>query len=213
MKTDDLISLLATGAGAVPRHSASRRLAIALATALPFSFVLMVFEYGLRSDLVQTMFWPMFWVKFFFPVILAAACAVVVHRLARPGVPVRSAWLGIALPIAAVWALALVSLVNAPAGEREAMILGQTWSSCALNIVVISVPVFVGAMLALKGLAPTRPMLAGAAAGFMSGAAGAAIYALHCPETAAPFLAIWYVAGMVLVALAGALVGRFFLRW
>jgi hypothetical protein len=42
---------------------------------------------------------------------------------------------------------------------------------------------------------------------------GAAVYALHCPELAAPFLAVWYLAGIALPVLAGAAVGRLVLRW
>ncbi|WP_436295950.1 MULTISPECIES: NrsF family protein [unclassified Variovorax] len=47
----------------------------------------------------------------------------------------------------------------------------------------------------------------------MAGGAGAAVYALHCPELAASFLAIWYVAGMTLPVLAGAAIGHRLLRW
>ena len=69
------------------------------------------------------------------------------------------------------------------------------------------------ALVALRGLAPTRPAWAGACAGAMAGAAGAAVYALHCTELAAPFLAIWYVAGMALPGFVGALLGPRILKW
>jgi len=39
------------------------------------------------------------------------------------------------------------------------------------------------------------------------------VYAFHCPELALPFLAIWYVAGMALPVVAGALLGPRVLRW
>jgi hypothetical protein len=67
--------------------------------------------------------------------------------------------------------------------------------------------------MALRGLAPTRPALAGAAAGLLAGGTGATVYALHCPELAAPFLAVWYVAGIALTVLAGTLAGASVLRW
>ena len=47
----------------------------------------------------------------------------------------------------------------------------------------------------------------------MAGGAGAAVYALHCPELAAPFLAVWYVAGIALPVLVGAAIGPRLLRW
>ena len=65
----------------------------------------------------------------------------------------------------------------------------------------------------MKGLAPTRLSLAGAAAGLLAGGVGAAIYALHCDEMGAPFLALWYVLGMLMPATLGALIGRHVLRW
>ena len=65
----------------------------------------------------------------------------------------------------------------------------------------------------MKGLAPTRPALAGAASGLLAGALGALVYALHCPEMAAPFLGIWYLLGMLIPAVVGAMVGPLLLRW
>jgi hypothetical protein len=213
MKTDELVALLAARAEPVPRHAASRRLALALALGLPLSVAIMATEYGVRRDLVQALFWPMFWVKLVFPVCVAIAGFVIVQRLARPGVRVRAAWLGLAVPVLLIWAIGLASWLAAPADERTAMVWGQTWRSCVFNIALIAAPLFVASLAALKSLAPTRPALAGAAAGLMSAGAGAAVYALHCQELAAPFLGIWYVLGMALPAVAGALVGQRLLRW
>ena len=213
MKTDDLVSLLAADAAPVPRRAASQRLAMALLISLPLSFAWMAFEHGVRRDLLQALFWPMFWVKLIFPACIAAAGFVIVQRLARPGVRVRSAWMGLAVPILALWVLAVVAWFVAPQDERLAMIWGQTWRVCTFNIAVISVPVFVAALATLKTLAPTQPALAGAAAGAMAGGAGAAVYALHCTELAAPFLAIWYVVGIAVPVVAGAAIGHRLLRW
>ena len=213
MKTDDLVSLLAADALPVPRRAASRRIAIALLLSLPLAAILMQVEYGVRRDLVQVMFWPMFWVKMIVPFSIAVAAFVVLQRLARPGVQVRTAWLGLAVPVLLLWGLALVSYSIAPEARRADMVWGQTWRSCVFNIALISLPIFVAAMAALKGLAPTRPALAGACAGALAGAAGAAVYALHCIELAAPFLAIWYVLGMALPAVVGAVLGPRVLRW
>lgn len=213
MKTDELVALLAREAPPVPRHAAARRFAIALLAGVPLSIAWMVFEYGVRRDLVQTMFWPMFWVKLVVPLAIAIAGFVVVQRLARPGARVRSAWLGLALPVLALWVMGVVAWLLAPAEDRAALVWGQTWRTCAFNIAAISVPVFVASLVSLKSLAPTRPALAGAAAGAMSAGVAAAVYALHCQELAAPFLAIWYVAGMTLPVLAGAAIGHRFLRW
>jgi hypothetical protein len=76
--------------GAAPRDEPAAGLA--LLVGMPLSFVILFAEYGLRRDLVQAMFWPMFWVKVLFPLCIAAAGFVMVQRLARPGVAVRHAW-------------------------------------------------------------------------------------------------------------------------
>ncbi|WP_076997126.1 DUF1109 domain-containing protein [Variovorax sp. KK3] len=213
MKTDELVALLAADAEPVPRQAASRRFALALALGLPLSIGIMAVEYGVRRDLVQTLFWPMFWIKLLFPICMAVAGFVVVQRLARPGVRVRAAWLGLLMPVLLIWAIGLASWLDAPTDDRAAMVWGQTWRSCVFNISLITLPVFVASLFALKSLAPTQPALAGAAAGIMSAGAGAAVYALHCPELAAPFLGIWYVIGMALPAAAGAVIGYRVLRW
>jgi len=90
---------------------------------------------------------------------------------------------------------------------------GVSWTECSVNIAALALPVFVAIAWWMKGLAPTRLRLAGAAAGLAAGAVGALVYTLHCPELAAPFLGIWYVLGMFLPAAAGALLGPFLLRW
>ncbi|WPH11673.1 DUF1109 domain-containing protein [Variovorax paradoxus] len=213
MKTDDLVAMLATGATAAPRRAAGRRLVLALTAGLPLSFAILFTEYGLRRDLVQAMFWPMFWIKVLFPLCIAAAAFVAVQRLARPGVPVRRAWIGIAVPVLAVWVMAALAWFNAPAEERMPLLMGESWRVCALSIGLMALPVFAAALLALKGLAPTRPALAGAAAGALAGGVGAAVYALHCVELTAPFLAVWYVSGIALPVLAGAVLGPRLLRW
>lgn len=213
MKTEDLVAMLATNVEAVPRKAASRQIGLALAVGLPLSFLLMAAGYGVRSDLSTALTWPMFWVKLLFPACIAVFGFVAVQRLARPGVPLRRAWVGIAAPVLFIWALGLLVLVAAPTDARTTLLLGQTWRSCAFSIAAISAPVFLATLWSLKGLAPTRPAAAGAAAGAMSSGAGAAVYALHCPELAAPFLAVWYVAGMALPVLIGALIGPRLLRW
>ena len=44
-------------------------------------------------------------------------------------------------------------------------------------------------------------------------AVGAAVYALHCPDDTAPFLATWYTIAIVAVSALGALIFPRFLRW
>ncbi|MGJ7603851.1 DUF1109 domain-containing protein [Variovorax sp. LT1R20] len=213
MKTDDLVAMLANGPVAAPRHATSRRLWLAMLVGVPLSFVILFVEYGLRRDLVQAMFWPMFWVKVLFPLCIAAAGFLMVQRLARPGVAVRQAWVGAVLPVLGVWALAVVAWFSMPAEDQMPSLMGQSWRICAVSIGLMALPVFVATLVVLRGLAPTQPALAGAAAGALAGGVGAAVYALHCMELTAPFLAVWYVSGIAVPVLVGALLGPRLLRW
>lgn len=213
MKTDDLINLLAAGEVAVPRRSASGRIGWAVLAALPLSFVILFAEYGLRRDLVQAMFWPMFWVKVLFPLCIAVAAFVTLQRLARPGVRVRQAWWGGVLPVLGIWGLAVFAWFSLPIEERMPSLMGQSWRICAPSIGLMALPVFAATFVALRRMAPTRPALAGAAAGALAGGIGAAVYALHCAELTAPFLAVWYVSGIAVPVLLGAALGPRLLRW
>jgi hypothetical protein len=214
MKTDELIALLAADAQPVRPHAARRTLALAVLAGLPFSVALMLAGYGLRPGLASSLVHdPMALFKVLVPAAIAIAGFVATERLARPGVPVRRAWIGVAAPVLLVWILAAITWAVTTPAEHPTLLWGRTWRTCALSITAMALPVFVASVLALRKLAPTRPTLAGAAAGALAAGAGAAVYALHCPELAAPFLAVWYVLGMAIPVIAGAAVGRWVLRW
>lgn len=213
MKTDDLVDLLAADTLPVAQRAAPRRLALALLAGLPLAAAVMLLGFGVRPDVGEAMLLPMFWMKLLFPAVLCGAALVVLQRLARPGVRVGASWLGLAAPVLLLWAMAGASLLAAPSGLRAELVLGESWRTCSASIALISLPVFVAALLALRSLAPTRLAWAGACAGAMAGGAGAAVYALHCQELAAPFLAVWYVVGIALPVAAGALLGPRLLRW
>lgn len=213
MKTDDLIALLAAQAQPVPRHAAAHQLGLALLAALPVSIAIVALFYGLRPGLLESLGGAMAWVKILLPAAIGAGAFVAVQRLARPGVRVRGAWAGMLVPLALLWGMGLLVWMGATPEARPQLLWGTTWRTCIFNIVFISTPLFVATFVALRGLAPTRPMLTGAAAGALASGVGAALYALHCPELGAPFLAVWYVLGMAVPVIAGALLGRRLLRW
>jgi hypothetical protein len=213
MKTDDLVTLLATGAGAVEPNVAARRYATALGWGAFGATLLMAITLGVRPDLDAAAQTPMFWIKLAFPASLTAAGVVAASRLARPGASLGQVPLALAVPVLAMWFLAAFALLGATGPERQELVFGGTWDSCPFYIAMLSAPVFVAALWAMRGLAPTRPILAGAASGLLAGAIGALVYALHCPEMAAPFLGIWYLAGMLIPAAVGAVLGPWLLRW
>ncbi|MEO6321007.1 MAG: DUF1109 domain-containing protein [Polaromonas sp.] len=213
MKTDELVSLLAAGAAPVRANAVGRRFAVALGWGVPAAVMLMAVTLGVRADLAQAAGELMFWVKVAFAGGLALAGLIAAERLARPGMRLGGIWMALAAPVLTLWLVAASVLLNAAPAQRAGLILGSTWSSCPFNIALISLPLFVATLWAMKGLAPTRLALAGAGAGLLAGALGALVYALHCPESAAPFLGVWYVLGIAIPVLAGAAFGPRVLRW
>ena len=213
MKTDDLVAMLATGITPVPQHAANRPMALALLAGVPASLAILLLGYGLRRDLMQVIDLPMFWVKLAFPLCIALSALVVVQRLARPGVPMGRTWWGLLIPVVMMFAMAVAAWFGTPVQDRLPSLMGVSWRTCAASIGLIALPIFVSVLLALKSAAPTRPGWAGAAAGALAGGLGAAIYALYCVEMTAPFLAVWYVVGMLVPVLAGSLLGPRLLRW
>ena len=213
MKTDALIDMLARGPIAVPSGESRRRFTVALGWGGLGAVVLMATLLGVRPDLFAAMRDPMFWVKLGFVTVMAVFALPANLRLARPGARLgRLPW-GVAAPVGVIWLLAVLVMAQAPEQTRPALLWGQTWSACPVNISLLSVPAFVMLMWAMRGLAPTQTRLAGAAVGLLAGAIGAMAYTLHCPEMGAPFLAIWYVAGVLVPTVAGALLGPRMLRW
>jgi hypothetical protein len=213
MKTDDLIGLLAAGVPPVQPHAGARRTAEGLAMGLPVAVVLMLAVLGLNPALGAYLHLPMFWVKFGLPLCMASAGLVLLGRLGRPGMPVMAGWMAWLLPVLLLWALGAAVWLEAPPDQRRDLVMGQTWRYCPACIVLLSAPVFAAAVWVLRGMAPVRLRLAGAGAGALAGAAGATVYALHCPELGAPFLALWYVIGMAIPVAVGAVVGPRLLRW
>jgi hypothetical protein len=168
---------------------------------------------GVRSDLVDAAMLPMFWTKVVFVAGLAAAGLVAAMRLSRPGVPLGRAPRALIALVVAMWTLAAFQLFNADPALRPELFFGTTWQSCPFGIAVLSMPMFVAVLWAMKGLAPTRLRLAGAAMGFAAGAMGALVYSVHCPELAAPFLGFWYLLGMLIPTAIGMALGPRLLRW
>jgi hypothetical protein len=213
MRTDDVVAMLARQGAPAKSAAVGRRFSMALAAGAIGALALLAALLGTRPDLRAAFGDPMFWVKLGYPALLLAAAFATVCLLARPGA--RSdprAWLALA-PVAGIVLLALVALASAAPDSRTALVFGDTWSDCIVNVAMLALPAFVASLWAMRSLAPTRPRLAGAFCGLFAGATGAVTYTLHCPEMAAPFIAAWYSAGIAVPVVAGALAGPAVLRW
>lgn len=213
MKTTDLISMLATGISVEPEISPKRRFWAASVTGIALASILMLVSIKLNPEISSALLSWKFWVKLGFVAALALVSFELLSKLSRPGRRVNFQLVSLLFPVVAMWLLAALTLLKADSPERESLILGQTWAVCPFLISMLSVPVFISTIWAMKEAAPTRLKLTGAAVGLFSGAMGAVVYCFHCPELEAPFIAIWYLLGMLIPAVIGALCGERLLRW
>ena len=212
MKTDHLIDLLASGPelATPPRPGLSRWLPLAGALLASVALLLLL---GVRPDLGWASTLPAFWVKLVFVAALALVGRAAVARLAVPGA--RIGWLAplVAGPVLLIWCLAAATLLPATPATRLALFWGNTWRWCPLLITLLSLPIFGAVLLWLRGRAPTRLRLAGAAAGLAAGATAATLYCLHCKEMSSVFVGFWYLLGIIVPTVLGALIGPRVLRW
>jgi hypothetical protein len=213
MKTDDLIAALSTGIESVPPRAVGSRLLLGLGLGAAVSAAVMVLWLGLRADLMPAMMTGPFWMKFAYVLAVAVLGFGLIDRLARPDGEGGVFGPLILAPLGMMIALALYQLVGEPHSVRMQLMMGVSYQVCDRNIVILSLPIFAGLFWGLRTLAPTRLTQAGAAAGVLAGAAATLIYAFHCTESAAPFVAIWYTLGIAATGLLGALLGRLLLRW
>jgi len=210
VKTDELVHTLAADTTSVAPRSLTPRLLLATAAAVVVWLALLIPIYGMPATAAPH---GWFWMKNTYSLVLALVGLVAVVRLARPGGRVGwIAWIALAA-VAALAMMAMRETMRAAPGEVVPLWLGQTWAICPVRILVVGAPMFVAAFWLLRRMAPTRPALAGAAAGFFAGAMGAATYGLYCQESAAAFVVVWYTLGIVICAGLGAGLGRWLLRW
>jgi hypothetical protein len=212
MKTHDLIDLLAQDAPpATLRPFAPRLLGAALASAAVSGLILVAWL-GLRP-MHQAMHSPPFWMKAAYTSLLAMAGLVTTMRLARPGARMGAALVLAAVAVAWLAMMAMMETMRTPAAGQAHLWLGWTWAICPFRILALAAPVFAAVFWLMRRTAPTRPALAGAAAGLFAGGVGATVYGLYCQETAAAFVVVWYSLGVAACAAIGAAVGARVQRW
>jgi len=213
MKTDDLIAMLANETEPVDRRAPGRRIALALLLGLAAATVLMAAGLGLRPDLGEAIHRPMFWGRLGYAGSIGAAALWLTLRLSRPGVRIGARWVGVAAPILAGWIAMAVVLAQVSADARLPLLLGHTWRVCPVLIALLSAPSFAAMLWAVRGMAPVRPRMTGAAVGLLAGATATVAYCLHCPEMSPAFWSFWYLLGMTIPTVVGTLIGPRVFRW
>lgn len=209
--TDELIRRLA--AEPQPAPAVVRSLAERLLPALGLTLVLMILGWGLRPGFPSALADPLVASKAILPALGASFAIAGALRLARPEGRAGRAAAALLLLGAAALALLVLGLVRTPPEAWGPAFRGSTLVSCLLSIPLLAVVPTLALLLALRRGASLSPTRSGALAGLAGGAAATALYALHCTEDHPLFFVTWYGAATLLVAGAGALLGRRLLRW
>lgn len=212
MHTNDLIRILASDQH-IPSRSTAGWLALCLSLGFVVSAALFWWTLGPRDDIAAAAATPRFVLKIIEMLLLATAAAMLALRLARPAADTRgpaAAVLGVAILLALA---AAIELVLVPPPQWGANLIGSNSRVCLVAIPLLSLPLLVAGLYALRHGAPTRPGVAGAIAGILAGALAAALYALHCTDDSPLFVATWYSLAIAGVTVLGWAVGSRVLRW
>lgn len=213
MNSDDLIRRLSSDVAPVAPRALEKRWLIGAAAGIVAGVIILIVWLGPQPDLASAPFAQAFLTKIVYTGLLAAcAMAASIHLMRPDAKPATWFWLAIA-PVFALGALAGAEVIRTPQDAWPALIVGGGASACLMRILIISLPIFVALIWTARRFAPTRLRAAGAAIGLAAGSIGAAIYAVHCIETASCFIFLWYSAAILIAAAIGALIAPRLLRW
>ena len=212
MDTERLIRTLATD-GAQAATPMPRVWFWAMAASVIVAAMIFFMAIGPRPDIAAAAETPRFLFKFVVTLALLATAFSALRALARPGASVRSA-LPILLVVPGLLLVAVgVELMSVPTDQLRDRWIGTNSLNCLIFTPLIGIGPLAAFIFALGHGAPTRPSLAGAVAGLVAGGLAATFYAMHCTDNSPLFVATWYPLAIAILAIAGALAGRLFVRW
>lgn len=213
MKTGELIEFLSADLSPMRSFPVSRYLLLSLALGLAIAIVLALAALGPRT-LTGEADLAFLSAKVAFAASVMGIGALLVARAAVPGrLKSVNALLAI-IPLALFGIMGVIDLSHVPRQEWNEHVFGAGWALCLLAIPLIAIVPFALMVLAMRRFAaPTDLLKAGAFAGMTAGGAAALAYAIHCTDDSLSFLASWYVVGVAVCAIVGALLGPRLLRW
>ncbi len=212
MDTDQLIRGLAADNDQRERPVGSV-LATALLITAPVSIVMFFTALGFRKDIATALHNPFFDLKFLVTITVAISAIATSIHLSRPEASLKGWMLLLLIP---------VGLLSFGIGGEMMMpqqlpwitrLIGSNSKVCMTAIPLLSLPLLIAALVALRHGAPTRPALAGAYAGLLSAGFAATLYASQCTDDSPLFVATWYPLAIGLVTAVGALAGSRWLRF
>lgn len=209
--TDVMIRNLAGEAGAGqlrPTLSFERTLLLATILSLACAIALVFATFGFQPELQATLRSAPFHHKIISTLMLAGGGILAVRHAGKPGSGVFS--LAMLLP---GLALLLIGAASDASGFPLMGRSGVSVPSCLTAMILLSLAPLALIIAALRTGVTTRPAMAGAAAGILAGALGAAAYAFVCKNDGGLFVAVWYSVAIAIVMGVGAFVGKRVLAW
>jgi len=211
-RTDQLIHSLAGEAGLAPSDRSPtvfvRWLALGVTLALITALMMVAGLSEVRADLARIGTTWTFQFKIVAMALLASAGVVLVRSAGVPGATLRS-----------LWALApgLLFMMAGVMGDDSGFPIGGRRPAsvvvCVGIIVTAALPGLCFLLACLRRGIPTRLSYSGAVAGLLSGSLAALAYTIACTNDGAMFVALWYVAAILITAVIGAVAGRYALAW
>lgn len=212
METNDLIKALA--ADSRPgRMSLPTVWWSAAAVAIMIAASVFLATIGIRPDFLAAAGTVRFPFKFVVTIVLAVSAFGTLRAMSRPGEDWRNAaaYLGAAPLLLAV--AVVTELFALTPDSWSAKAIGSNGLVCLSYIPLIGIGPLGAFLMALRQGAPTRPTLAGAIAGLLSGGIAATFYAAHCTDDSPLFVVIWYSMAILILAAIGSAAARYFARW
>ena len=211
MRTNDLIHALAADAGSRSEPVARRFAALAVVAVLAAAAV-----YGLtlrpRPDLGAVIATPRVAFKFIVTLALVSLAGALAFRAMRP--EARLGLRAVLAPVVVLLAVGVTAeLVVSPPAAWRPLLIGANALACLVLVPLFSLAPLSAMLVALRHGAPSRPRLAGTLAGLLAGGIGATFYATHCIDDSPLFVAVWYGAGVAIMAALGSVLGSRLLRW
>jgi hypothetical protein len=211
VKTDDFIRSLAIDSTPPWRFRWLMMIgvaaSVAVAAALFFAFI------GFRADIAQAMESVRFLFKFVVTIALAATAIRAVIGLGRPGDRVVSRIMALGLVPLLVLASVAAELLSVPRDLWMPRLIGHNARFCLTLIPLLATGPLICLLAVLRKGAPSNPGLAGGVAGLAASGIGATFYAANCNDDSPLFVMTWYTVAILVVTLAGYLIGRKLLRW
>ena len=210
MKTEDLIA--AMSADATPQPAVTMRLWRMFPVAVLASLVALLTVWHVRPDLAVALASPAV-IKTLIPAALAGAAFWLAQGLTRPEAKARAQWAVVGVLVLGCVALVGRGMIAGGPSGLGAALNSPNLITCFLSIPVLSALPLGAVFWAMRTGATSNVWLAGAAAGLLAGAAGAAIYSLHCPEDSILFFLPAYGTNVLIMVGIGTALGPRLLRW